>query len=286
MAPPAPFEPAVGEGDPWPPEVAPDFTKVTAGVSRTLAPWRDYPPARENEALFLAMIGAARRCIYMENQYFTSPVIAEALAARLAEPEGPQVILISTKHSPSWFDQITMDRTRSNFLLRLRRADPHHRLGAYYPVTEAGALIIVHAKLAVIDDRLLRIGSANVNNRSMGFDSECDLSFEVDGDGDPASAARMAAIRAELVGHWLGCPAAEVVAAEAREAGLVGAIEALRAAGANRLRSIETAPLGPIAALIARYHMGDPAGPGDSWRPWRRRAELEAMVERIRPPVP
>ncbi len=66
------------------------------------------------------MRGPARRgrsarattCIYMENQYFTSEVIAAALAARLAEPKGPEVVLVSTQHSPSYFDQLTMDRTR------------------------------------------------------------------------------------------------------------------------------------------------------------------------------
>jgi phosphatidylserine/phosphatidylglycerophosphate/cardiolipin synthase-like enzyme len=29
----------------------------------------------------------------------------------------------------------------------------------------------VHAKVMVVDDRLLRVGSANLNNRSMGLDS-------------------------------------------------------------------------------------------------------------------
>ena len=42
-----------------------------------------------------------------------------------------------------------------------------------------GKSIFVHAKIMVIDDRLLRVGSSNLNNRSMGFDSECDLAVEV-----------------------------------------------------------------------------------------------------------
>ena len=39
-----------------------------------------------------------------------------------------------------------------------------------------------------IDDTLLRIGSANINNRSMGFDTECDLSLEAAGRGFAATA--------------------------------------------------------------------------------------------------
>ena len=133
---------------------------------------------REVEALHVASIRAAKRLIYMENQYFTSPLIAEALAARLREPDGPEVVLISTEHSPSYFDQATMDKTRFDFISHLHAADAHGRFRVYSPVTTLGRTIIVHAKLTIIDDTLLRIGSANINNRSMGFDSECDLVLE------------------------------------------------------------------------------------------------------------
>ena len=37
---------------------------------------------------------------------------------------------------------------------------------------------MVHSKVMIVDDRLLRIGSANLNNRSMGTDTECDLAIE------------------------------------------------------------------------------------------------------------
>lgn len=88
------------------------------------------------------------------------------------------MVLISTEHSPSYFDQMTMDRTRLAFLDRLRKADRHNRMKMYCPVTAMGLPIIVHAKLTIIDDQLMRIGSANINNRSLGFDPECDLSLE------------------------------------------------------------------------------------------------------------
>ena len=37
---------------------------------------------------------------------------------------------------------------------------------------------MVHSKVMIVDDRFLRVGSANLNNRSMGADTECDLAFE------------------------------------------------------------------------------------------------------------
>ena len=43
---------------------------------------------------------------------------------------------------------------------------------------EEGTATMIHSKVMVVDGRLLRIGSANINNRSMGADSECDLAIE------------------------------------------------------------------------------------------------------------
>ena len=39
----------------------------------------------------------------------------------------------------------------------------------------------VHAKLCIVDDELVRIGSANLCNRSMGLDAECDVTVEAGG---------------------------------------------------------------------------------------------------------
>ena len=140
----------------------------------------------------------------MENQYYTSPLIADALATRLLEAEGPEVVLVSTQHSPSYFDQMTMDKTRSNFVRRLKAADVHGRCAIYSPVTTLGRTIIVHAKTAIIDDVLVRIGSANINNRSMGFDTECDLSLEASSATDDPNRAEISAFRTRLrEAHWL-----------------------------------------------------------------------------------
>jgi len=266
-----------GEGL-WPERIAPDFRGIAAGISRTIPRWSGALAVRENEALHLAAIKAARRCIYLENQYVTSPLIAEALAERLAEADGPEVVLVSTAHSPSWFDQATMDRARSRFLRAVAAADRHGRFRAYLPVTKDGEFIIVHAKLAVIDDRLLRIGSANLVNRSMGFDTECDLSFEARSADRPARAT-IAALRTRLIAHWLGCGRPEVELAIAEAGGVGAGIERLRAAGFTRLHPLTPSPLGPLAAVVASWHLGDPVGVTDSWRPWKRGAALQLRRE-------
>lgn len=264
----------------WPSGVQAQLADVTVGLSRTSGAWRQYPEVREIQRLHVESIAAARTCIYMENQYFTSPLVAAALARRLAEPEGPEVVLVGTAHSPSYFDQATMDPTRSRFLATLRQADHFGRLRAYSPVTARDRIIIVHAKLTIIDDRLLRIGSANLNNRSLGFDSECDMSFEATGPTAEKAKAGIAELRATLLGHWLGCDRSLIEAECAAVGGVGAAIEALRAAGWDRLRPMEEKPVRGLSALIADYHVGDPFSPADSWRPWRRKAEARRAAAR------
>jgi phosphatidylserine/phosphatidylglycerophosphate/cardiolipin synthase-like enzyme len=269
----------------WPAQVKPQFTQVEVGLSRTHGAWKHHPEVREVERLHLEAIAQARRCIYMENQYFTSPLIAAALAARLREPGGPEVVLIGTEHSPSFFDEATMDRTRVRFIETLKRADKHGRFQAYSPVTTLGRIIIVHAKLAIIDDRLLRIGSANINNRSMGFDTECDLSFEATGRSGTGNRAEITHLRTHLLAHWLGCDDAIVEAAIRKAGGVGSGLETLRNAGYARLRPIELPPVEGLAAVIATYHLGDPFSPSDSWRPWRRKAQSQSAERRGRETV-
>jgi phosphatidylserine/phosphatidylglycerophosphate/cardiolipin synthase-like enzyme len=265
--------------DPWPPGVEPDFRDVSVGISRAQGAWKVYPEVRETHALTLAAIAAAKRCIYMENQYFTSPVVAEALANRLEATRGPEVVLVSAAHSPSWFDRLTMDRTRGDFIHRLRRADQYGRFRIYSPSTRLGRDIIVHAKLMIVDDELVRVGSANMNNRSTGFDTECDLSFTA---VSPINRAAVRILRTRLTAHWLGCSEDEVDEAVMASPGLGAAIDVLRAAGHTRLRPIAPEALGPIARFIAAFHIGDPLTPEDSLRLLLRRKRLAAEVATVR----
>jgi phosphatidylserine/phosphatidylglycerophosphate/cardiolipin synthase-like enzyme len=272
------------EGSPWPEGFAPQFHGVTVGLARTEPAWRDQGEVRESEALHLAAVKAAKHSIYMENQYFTSPAMGEAIAARLQEEDGPEVVVISTEHSPSWFDRMTMDKTRSALIRRLQAADRYGRFHAYCPETDAGKTIIVHAKHTIIDDVLLRVGSTNINNRSTGFDSEADVAIEAaDGPAGEHTRAAIARHRATTLGHFFGKGPDAVEAAVARTGSLHKAIETLDDGPLRRLRRLLPVPIGPMAALIATFHLGDPLTPKDSWRPWRRRHDLQEDIRRIAP---
>jgi phosphatidylserine/phosphatidylglycerophosphate/cardiolipin synthase-like enzyme len=263
-------------GDPWPDHVPPHLTDVEVAIARTEPAWKGRPMVDEIRRLTLDCIAEAKDIIYLENQYFTSPLFTEALAARLAEPDGPEVVLISTRRAPSWFDHLTMDRARGTMIWRLRAADVFGRFRAFCPVTSGGETIIVHSKVTVVDDRIARVGSANLNNRSGGFDTECEIGVECAGEAERLA---IAAFRDRLVGHFMGVTGDAVAKARAEFGGLGAAIEALNRAG--RLAPIEPPGMTGVGEFIAAYHIGDPADVSDSWRLGRRRERLMVQAREL-----
>jgi len=257
-------------GDPWPDHVPVPLRETEVAIARTEPEWKRRPLVDEIRRLTLSCIAEAKQTIYLENQYFTSPVVTEALAARLAEPDGPEVVLISTGQAPSWFDHLTMDRARGAMIWRLRAADVFGRFRAYWPATPGGETIVVHSKVTVIDDRIARVGSANLNNRSGGFDTESELAVQCDGDED--ARLNIAAFRDRLVGHFIGVTGDAVAKARVQHGGLVGAIDALNRDG--RLRPIEPPGTTAFGEFVTRHHLGDPQDTRDAWRPNRRRERL------------
>jgi len=267
--------PVIGAETPWPQGIGVDIENTQLAIARTEPRWKSRAGCGEIAALTLTAIAGARRSLYLENQYFTSPVIAEALAARLAEPEGPEVVLVSNHRSVSYFDQLTMDRTRAVFIWRLMSADVFGRLRVFAPFTAEGEAIIVHAKTMIVDDRLARISSANLNNRSQGFDTECELALEAT---RPEERDAIATLGDGLAGHWLGRRAEQVKASRERRGGLIAAITELNRHG--HLRPIEPLRLGAFGSFVADFHLGDPMSAADSWAPRRRRDRLYSQVRR------
>ena len=226
-----PSSPATGNPgtDTWPAGVEPDFLNVGVGIARTIFGHLEEPEARENEKLYLDAIAAARRFIYIENQYFTSTSVGNALASRLREDDGPEVVIVQPRRKVGWLERSTMEVLRSRLFKILREADVHHRLGVFYPHVEGldeEDIIVVHSKLLIVDDRLLRVGSANLSNRSMGLDTECDLCIDAAGDADAARAIRACLCR--LLGEHLGKQETVIREAIERKDGLLSAIESLR----------------------------------------------------------
>ena len=97
-----------------------------------------------------------------------------------------------------------------------------------------------------------------------------------------ANRAEITRLRNKLLAHWLGCVEEPMVEAIDKWGSVGAALEALRTGGFVRLRPIPPEPLGPIAAFIAAFHLGDPVGPRDSWRPWKRSKAMKVESERVR----
>ena len=79
---------------PWPDALEPQFENVEIGIARTRAAYRDWDGVNEIEDLYIQQIGAAKKLIYAESQYFASRSIAEAIIARLGEPDPPEIVIV------------------------------------------------------------------------------------------------------------------------------------------------------------------------------------------------
>lgn len=251
--------------DPWPPGLEPLLRDVRVGISRTDPACNGRDEVREVEALYLEAIAQARRSIYMESQYFASDAVAEALKARLAEEDGPEVVVVNPVRTTSWLENTVMLGARARITRELREADRHGRFGLYVAKTDDGACITVHAKVMVVDDRLLRIGSANLNNRSMGLDTECDLALEAP-PGPEGAEVRKAIVRTrdDLIAEHLGVPRERVTAEIRRTGSLIRCIENLNTPEGRTLELHAEPEPGLLASAVADARVFDPERPVDA----------------------
>lgn len=169
----APCQPQ--DASPWPVQIEAEFRNVEVGIARTRSQYGDLGEIREVEALFIEHIARARKFIYFENQYFASRKIAEAIVLRMREADPPEIVVINPQSSDGWLEQTAMDGARIRLIRAIEEVDHAGRFSMWHPITAGGTPIYVHSKLTIVDDEVLRIGSANLNNRSMGLDSECDV---------------------------------------------------------------------------------------------------------------
>jgi phospholipase D1/2 len=218
----------------WPEDVPVRGRDVSVALARTWAATDGSEITREVEQLFLDMIAAAERDIYIENQYFTSDTVTEALCERLSDNEGPEVVIVLPGETSGWLEQATMDVLRNQALQRLKESDRHDRLRVLSPVQDqlGDVRINVHGKVMVVDDRWARIGSANLSRRSMGLDSECDIVVE-DEDGEVA-----AALRADLIAEHLDADETEIATSIAQR-GLLATLDRF-GGGRRRLDPLDT----------------------------------------------
>jgi phosphatidylserine/phosphatidylglycerophosphate/cardiolipin synthase-like enzyme len=256
--------------DVWPKDLAPQFESVDVALARTQPEYGEAPAIHEIEELYLDMIARAQRHVYIEGQYFASGLIAEAISRRLAEPGGPEFVVVCPERAHGWIEQVAMDTARSRLVEAVLPYDREGRLRIYMPFTKGGKSIYVHAKIMIVDDELLRVGSSNLNNRSLRLDTECDVLLDARLPRNQEVRPTIAAIRDDLIAEHLGVEPAEVSAAFAETASLIATIE--RLSGANRrLKPYRPHPLTRLGAFLADHELLDPDGPEGTFEPLGRR---------------
>ena len=120
---------------------------------------------------YLRAFNAAEKFIYLENQYFTDAIIAEALKAVLkAKPELELILVINIK------PDVPLYPGRQARLIDQIRAAAPGQVGAFTRWSYAHdhprpwvAPIYLHSKLGVVDDTWATIGTANLDGLSLDY---------------------------------------------------------------------------------------------------------------------
>jgi phosphatidylserine/phosphatidylglycerophosphate/cardiolipin synthase-like enzyme len=157
-----------------PPEAA---GAVELQVVRTI-PERVYTAKPKGEfsilESYVRALSSAQRFVYIENQFLWSPEVEAVLEDKIASPPGPDfrvVLLLPSKPNSG------SDDTRG-MLACLIEADEDHRVLASTLFARSGNLtdrVYIHAKVAIIDDEWLTVGSANLNEHSLFNDTEMNV---------------------------------------------------------------------------------------------------------------
>lgn len=195
---------------PWPCGLAADFTEVEVALARSAPAWEHGERIDEVERLYLSTIAAARHCLYIENQYVSSQRICEALIERLEAEDGPEVVIVTPKRTDGFLEEVTIGVLRAEVACELAAHDRHGRLRIVYPsvaCAQGAVAVYVHAKVMVCDDVLLRVGSSNLSNRSLGADTELDVVLRAESEEERAQVRR---VRARLLAQHLGMSVAEL----------------------------------------------------------------------------
>ena len=163
---------------PAPQPSAPEGQGIAIQVVRTI-PEKIYAAVPRGEFTILDSYGralrSARRLIYLENQFLWSPEIAAALIEKLRNPPQPgfRLLLVLPAKPNSGSDDT---RGVLGELIEADQGNGHLLACTLY--ARAGNLadpVYVHAKIGIVDDEWLTIGSANLNEHSLFNDTEMNV---------------------------------------------------------------------------------------------------------------
>ena len=118
---------------------------------------------------------SAERLVYLENQFLWSPEIVSILAEKLRNPPSDdfRIVAVLPAHPNDGADV-----SKGAVATLIEADDEDRRFLACTLTARTGPLrdlVYVHAKVGIVDDRWLTIGSANLNERSMFNDSEVNI---------------------------------------------------------------------------------------------------------------
>ncbi len=259
----------IDKEDRWPEHVVPDLRDLEIGIARTEPEFDGRPAVHEIAQWYSDVIARANHSLVFENQYFTSTLVADALVRRLIASHGPQVLVVSPQRQSGWLEEATMGVLRSRVHRRLQQADGHGRYRLVCPALpdDGEGYLNVHSKLCFADDDALTVGSANLSNRSLACDTECNLCVVADGPTAQRERLRqgIAALRARLLGEHLAAAPDRVLAACRPPATLFDAIDAL-SRPPRYLKAFEPLAQPEMDALIPQQPPFDP-GPASKPAP-------------------
>jgi phosphatidylserine/phosphatidylglycerophosphate/cardiolipin synthase-like enzyme len=254
----------------WPDGLEADFENVEIGIARTRAAYRDWSEVREIEQSFVEQIRRARKFIYAESQYFASRVIAEAVLEKLAESDPPEIVIVHPANADGWLEQQAMDHARAELVRAITAADAQHRFSIWMPFA-GSAPIYVHAKVTIIDDLILRVGSANMNNRSMGLDSECDVFIDAARPGNSHAAQSIARVRLSLLAEHCGIAETDIADQLQRYGSMAAVIDHAHDGEGRHLRRYHPPELNGAQETLATSGLLDPESPQELFEPFAKR---------------
>ncbi|ARE42349.1 Phosphatidylserine/phosphatidylglycerophosphate (plasmid) [Rhodovulum sp. P5] len=208
-----------------PPPPAPGFLR-TLSRRPGRAPFRlsPVPVVTEIEAAHRQAAEQATRLIYLETQFFRHLPLARVLARRARACPQLKLILVlpAAPEDVAFEDNDGLDarkgeRLQTRCLSILRRGFGTDRMLVVSPVQPRPAggegrhrlrsapIIYVHSKVSIFDDARAFISSANLNGRSLRWDTETAV--------DVTRPAQVAHVRARVMGHWLPAGAPEAALA-------------------------------------------------------------------------
>ncbi len=242
----------------WPVHVPVEAEHMPVGIARTEVNCPAGSTIREVERSLIAAIRSATSFVYIENQFTSAIKIARELAEQMRRVPSLRALVVAPKLHSSWLESQAMQNGRGAFIACFDEAGVADRIRFVYPVSCEGdteAAVMVHSKLMIVDDRILRIGSANFNNRSMGADSECDLILEATTDEHRDF---VASVRRRLIAHFCGLDEQTIARNEDRLPALLD--EVSRAGGEKTLREVESSVLTSTLATMVQP-VADPERP-------------------------